>query len=410
MMTLSPLKTLVFALTAQVALGFSGAAPVQAQNLFAPAFKVNDKIITEFELKQRALMLQVFRSPGDPTTESRKQLVEERLKLDAAEALGVVPTAEEVTQGMAEFAARASMTTDEFVGSLKGAGIEESTFRDFIVSGISWRTLVRAKFGARVEIGENDIDLALSTTGVGNVRVLLSEVILPAPPEQAAAAQARAEQISQLTSIAAFANAARQSSASATRERGGKLDWMPLSNLPPALHSVILGLRQGQVTDPIPIDGGIALFQLRGLEEGKVIAPEFAAIEYAAYYIAGGRTPQGLAAAQKVKDSADTCDDLYGIAKGQPEEVLERGSKAPADIPTDIAMELAKLDKHEVSTALTRSNGETLVFLMLCGRTTKQAEDVDRNNVGRSLQNRRLASFADGYLAQLRDEARIIEY
>ncbi|MCV2891721.1 peptidylprolyl isomerase [Lentibacter sp. XHP0401] len=410
MITFSPLKTLTFALVAQAALAFTSAVPAYAQNLFAPVIKVNDKVITEYELGQRARMLQLFRSPGDPATEARKQLIEERLKLDAAESLGLSPTPEELAEGMAEFAGRANMDTEQFLRALEGGGVDEATFRDFIITGIAWRTLVRAKFGPRVEVDDNDIDRALSATSVGNVRVLLSEIILPAPPPQAAQAQARAQQISQITTESAFASAARQYSATASRNRGGRLDWMPLSNLPPALHGIILGLAPGQVTDPIPIDGGIALFQMRGIEEGKVIAPEYSAIEYAAYYIAGGRTPEALANAKKVKNRIDTCDDLYGIAKGQPVEVLERGSKAPADIPTDIAIELAKLDKHEVSTALTRSNGQTLVFLMLCGRTTKIAEEVDRGQVGISVQNRRLSSFADGYLAQLRDEARIIEY
>ena len=71
-------------------------------------------------------------------------------------------------------------------------------------------------------------------------------------------------------------------------------------------------------------------------------------------------------------------------------------------------MELAKLDKHEVSTNLTRSNGQTLVFLMLCGRVPQLSEDVDRDQIELGLQNRRLQSFADGYLEQLRSEARIV--
>lgn len=410
----SPLQSLRFAC---LALGLTVASVTvasmaQAQNLFAPAIKVNDKVITQFDLDQRARMLTLFRSPGDATKEARTQLIEERLKIDAAEALGVLPNREEVLLGMEEFASRANMNTEQFLRALKGGGVEEQTFREFIISGVAWRTLVRARFGPKVEVGDNDIDQALASaaTGAGNIRVLLSEIILPAPPPQAAAAQARANELSQITTEAAFSSAARKYSATASRGRGGKMDWMPLSNLPAPLHPIILGLARGQVTDPIPINGGIALFQMRGIEEGKVAAPEYSAIEYAAYYIAGGRSPETLAAAKKIKNRVDTCDDLYGIAKGQPEEVLERGSKAPADIPTDIGIELAKLDKHEVSTALTRGDGQTLVFLMLCGRTPKQAEDLDRDQIGVSLQNRRLASYADGYLAQLRSEARIIEY
>lgn len=403
----TPLLSLLIAL---LAVTVTVSSTAQSQNLFAPAIKVNDKVITQFDLNQRSLMLAMFRAPGDPAKEARAQLIEERLKLDAAQALGVLPAGEEITTGMAEFAARANMSTEEFLAALKQGGIEEQTFRDFIVSGVAWRSLVRARFGPKVEVGDTDIDQALNATTTESIRVLLSEIIIPAPPAEAAAAQARANELSQITTESAFAAAARQYSATATSARGGRLEWMPLSNLPPALHPIILGLGRGQVSDPIPIDGAIALFQMRGIEEGKVATPVYSAIEYAAYYIAGGRSPDALATAQKLKNTVDTCDDLYGVAKGQPEEVLERGSKAPADIPSDIALELAKLDKHEVSTALTRADGQTLVFLMLCGRTPKQAEGVDRDQIGISLQNRRLASYADGYLAQLRSEARIIEY
>ena len=403
----TPLLSLLIAL---LAVTVTVSSTAQSQNLFAPAIKVNDKVITQFDLNQRSLMLAMFRAPGDPAKEARAQLIEERLKLDAAQALGVLPAGEEITTGMAEFAARANMSTEEFLAALKQGGIEEQTFRDFIVSGVAWRSLVRARFGPKVEVGDTDIDQALNATTTESIRVLLSEIIIPAPPAEAAAAQARANELSQITTESAFAAAARQYSATATSARGGRLEWMPLSNLPPALHPIILGLGRGQVSDPIPIDGAIALFQMRGIEEGKVATPVYSAIEYAAYYIAGGRSPDALATAQKLTNTVDTCDDLYGVAKGQPEEVLERGSKAPADIPSDIALELAKLDKHEVSTALTRADGQTLVFLMLCGRTPKQAEGVDRDQIGISLQNRRLASYADGYLAQLRSEARIIEY
>ena len=89
--------------------------------------------------------------------------------------------------------------------------------------------------------------------------------------------------------------------------------------------------------------------------------------------------------------------------------VLDRGALPPSEIPTDIAYELSKLDPGEVSTALTRSNGQTLVFLMLCGRTSSAVEDVDRNQVEMGLRNRRLAELSDSFLAQLRSNARIVE-
>jgi peptidyl-prolyl cis-trans isomerase SurA len=107
-------------------------------------------------------------------------------------------------------------------------------------------------------------------------------------------------------------------------------------------------------------------------------------------------------------ERVDRCDDLYAAAKGQPEEVLDRVTLPPAEIPTDIAYELSKLDPGEVSTALTRADGQTLVFLMLCGRTGAVAEDADRSQVEIGLRNRRLTEVSDSYLAQLRANARIV--
>jgi len=154
----------------------------------------------------------------------------------------------------------------------------------------------------------------------------------------------------------------------------------------------------------------VALFQLRDIEELDTPTREYEAIEYAAYYIAGGRTEQNLNRAARIAAEADTCDDLYGVAFGQPEQVLERGSKAPEEIPTDIALELAKLDPGEISTALTRAGGQTLVVLMMCGRTPKiEGEGPSPEQITGFIRNRRLDSFANGYLEQLRAEARIVE-
>ncbi|MDU8926560.1 peptidylprolyl isomerase [Alisedimentitalea sp. MJ-SS2] len=400
-----------FSLMTAATLTLAGLTPdmATAQNLFAPAVKVNDKVITHYELQQRARMLQLFRAPGNANEEARKQLIEERLKLDAAEAHGLEVGAEDLEAGMEEFAGRANMTNDQFVKALESAGVARETYRDFIHSGVAWRHLVRAKFGPRIQVGKADVERALASNAASGVRVLISEIYIPVKPGQEDRAEARANEISQITTISAFARAARNYSAAPTRGRGGKVNWMPINKLPPAIQGQILGLAPGQVTKPIPISGAIALFQLRAIEEGKAPAPEYSAIEYAAYYIDGGRTPQALATAKKTRDRIDTCDDLYGIAKGQPEEVLERGAKKPGEIPQDIALELAKLDKHEVSTNLTRAGGQTLVFLMLCGRTPKIAEELEPGQIELSLQNRRLQSFADGYLEQLRSEARIIE-
>ena len=382
-----------------------------AQGLFSPVIRVNDQAITRHEIDQRARLLILFRAPGDPQKLAREQLIEERLKLDAARASGLVLEEEDLQVAMEEFASRANLTAEELITQLERVGVYESTYREFVRAGVTWRELIRARFGPRVSVSEDDLERArAAVSGTAGVRVLLSEIIMPAPPQQLEQVQQRAARISEIDSISAFSAEARRYSASSSAGRGGRLNWMPITNLPAPLRSAILGLAPGEVTDPLPLEGAIALFQLRDIEEVETPEPEYEAIEYAAYYIAGGRSEQALTRAAKVAADTDTCDDLYGIAQGEPPEVLERGSKAPAEIPQDIAIELAKLDPGEVSANLTRADGQTLVLLMLCGRTPKlEGEGPSPEELTNFIRNQRLDSFANGYLEQLRAEARIVE-
>ena len=75
-------------------------APVDAQNLFAPVFRINEDVITEYEVQQR----QRFFSVVSPATSSRdrveEELVAEKLRNQAVRRAGLTPTPEDIEQGM----------------------------------------------------------------------------------------------------------------------------------------------------------------------------------------------------------------------------------------------------------------------------------------------------------------------
>lgn len=136
---------------------------------------------------------------------------------------------------------------------------------------------------------------------------------------------------------------------------------------------------------------------------GRGDVPGTLAIEYAQYL------PPAREAARlnRIIAELDTCDDLYGVAKGQPEERLTFSTQPPEQIPADLRAELERLDEGEVSTALSRDGAPLL--LMMCGRTIAFEEGIDRGQIRAQLVNRRIASYANGYLAELRADAIIRE-
>jgi peptidyl-prolyl cis-trans isomerase SurA len=235
--------------------------------------------------------------------------------------------------------------------------------------------------------------------------VLLTEIIIAAPPDRAARARQAADQITRLRTFAEFESAARQVSALPSRENGGRLDWLPIENYPPQLRQLLLDLDTGEVTEPIEIPNGIALFQKRGQREARRPVQAPVSIDYAAYYIPGGHAEDGRRLAAQVSDQVDTCDDLYGVARNQPQEALDRLTVAPSEISQDIALELARLDPGEISTNLTRNNGQTLVFLMLCARNYVESDTTDRDAIRRQLRSQRLAALAEALLEDLRASA-----
>lgn len=384
--------------------------PVAAQGLFSPAVTVNEDVITYFELEQRTQFMKLLGTPGDPTELAREELIKERLKKAAVAQAGISASEEDIITGMTELAGRANLTLEEFVKVLGENGVSPETLRDYTKVGLNWRDYVGSRFLSQARPNDEEIDRAMGRAGTGGLQVLLSEVIMPINEQNVRQVEDIAEQISQLDSYSAFSSAATQYSAADSRNDQGHLPWIALTKLPPQLQEVVLALKPGEITAPLPLQGAVALFQMRGIRELTGGTPRYAAIEYASYFIPGGRSAEALKTAQNVAGQIDTCDDLYGVAKDQDPAVLERQSLAPAEIPQDVALELAKLDSGETSTTLTRNNGQTLMLLMLCGRTADlgTGEDDGREGVANALTQQRLAAFSDSFIEQLRADAEIV--
>ena len=377
-----------------------------AQGRFSPELQVGDRVVTRYQIEQRTRLLSLLGAPGDTRELAREQLINEAVQLSAAAESEIEVSPEALESGMAEFAARANLSTEQAMQIFARAGIQPETFRDFILAGVAWREVVRARFGedVRASLPQSLITRTLAKTGTeGGTRVLVSEILLPTTdPETALASRQRAAEISAMSGEQAFSAAARRYSVAASRNSGGELNWTDLNALPDSVRGVIGALAPGQISRPIEVENAVAIFLLRDVEQVQAGTEETILVDYALYIAAGG---PGEAAA--VAAEVDVCDDLYGVAKGLPEDRLIRDAVPAANLPADIRAAVATLDENEVSTALTRGGNATV--LMLCERKPGAENTVDLDIIGTRLLNTRLQATALHYLTELRAGTTVID-
>ncbi len=124
-------------------------------------------------------------------------LIEDRLRMEAAKALNLKATPEQIQAGMDEFAGRANLTADQFIAShrpRRGRRRRPSaTLSRPVCFGAKW---CGRNSAAQGQVTEVDIDRAIEGSGRQTaLRVLISELILPAPPGSEANALALARRL-----------------------------------------------------------------------------------------------------------------------------------------------------------------------------------------------------------------------
>ncbi len=384
-----------------------GSAPQAMANPFDAVLAVNDRVITQYELDQRQLFLEILRQQGDLPQLARSGLIEDRLRLFAAEEAGMKIGPEQVLAGMEEFAGRANLTTDEFLQLTGEMGLASETFRDFVEAGMIWREVVRAKYAAGVTITEAEIDRAIANfQPTGASRLQLLELVLPGENGDLSGAQALARRLQvQIETEADFAAFARSNSAGETAESDGRIGWQRLSELPEASRAALARLAPGSMSRPVLLEDRVVIYWLVERGEDPLGKAEGIWVDYAQFLVPEGANAEAELAAARAK--ADTCDDLYTVAAGLPEDRLLRESQPQSAVGGDIGAVLATLDAGETSTRLSRNGWRVLV--MLCSRGPAPDLQPDRDVVREQLLNQRLSALADIYLEELRSEAIITE-
>ena len=392
-------RSLIFSLIFLCLYAFSE-SKAQADFLLAAKIQVNNSVITQFELDQRAKFLGVLKFADNHSELAQTQLIEERLKQSEAQKLNISASDVEIEDALTRFASRANLTVKEFNKELKRIEIYPDTFRSYVETEVIWQKLVNKKFGAQSSVSNLQLQRAKSISKFEDtIQVLLTEIIIPFSTDDRSEKENLANLLKQIRSKEEFSNAAQKYSKAPTATVGGRVKWQNFDRLPGIIKPLILGLSPGQVTEPIMLTKAIALFQLRDIREIKTDRTQLELLDFV-------KVKSDLKYLLFVQDNFHNCSDLEAIIEDQTEVTLTRKKLLSDEIPNTLVPVLDNLDQNESEIIV--EDGQSQLVIM-CERnnqlnSTAQTLEQDKN----VLQSNRLKHLARSFLETLKDNARIV--
>ena len=225
---------------------------------------VNNKPITTYDINQRAQLLRLTGSRGG-AKQATEELIDEVLKMDAAERAGIRISKADVDDAYATLATRVKLTPSQLTQALGQSGIKADTMRRRIQAEIAWTQLLRARFQAEVRISESDVIAALrkqeDKSSDTSMEYRIQPIVFVVPAKTSAANKSlRRRDVDTFRSRFSSCNEA-QALASEFRE----VVVMPMvtrleTELPPTVKTQLDKTAVGKVTAPEDTSKGFEVF------------------------------------------------------------------------------------------------------------------------------------------------------
>lgn len=386
---------------------------------------VNDDVISTYDLRQRALLLIV--TSGVPATadnlpqiqdEALRSLIDEHLemqelrKLEKDQKFSIVADDDEVSDALRQLAKDNNSSLEALKTDFGKVGLDIQTLRDQIRVQISWNRMISGRYGSRVRVGDNQVSMALARMKAASdkPRYLISEIFIDASRAGGLTEAMNGAQqlISQIQQGAPFAAVARQFSNAPTAAAGGDMGWVSATELPEEIAQSVDQMRPGEISQPIPVNDGIYVIQLRERRAGGQTTT--VSLKQAAVRLAADAPADKVAAAQKTlaafSATGATCADLEAKAAAYPDIVAgDLGESNVTDLSPDFRSAAEGLGLNQFSKPIRTPVG--LHLLMVCSRHATQAEMPSRQDIENRLYAEELSMLSRRYLRDLRNSATI---
>jgi peptidyl-prolyl cis-trans isomerase SurA len=387
---------------------------------------VNGDVITDTDIDQRLGL--VLAANGGRVADDEKQrlrlqiirnLIDEKLQLQEAAENDIRINEAEVTRSFERIAQNFKRTPAQFEIYLKGNSSSSNSLKAQIRAEMAWSRVLRRKVEPMVNVGDDEVQQVIDKLNAakGKDEFHVGEIFLSATPETLDAVMQDASRIvGQVRGGASFVAYARQFSEASSAGLGGDLGWVRGEQLNSAVSTAVAALEPGQVTDAMPVTGGVAIMAL--IEKRQVLAadPLMAQLSLKQLTIPLKADTTEAEARAKVEEigrlsqNMGGCGGVEALAQKVGGEVAVNDAVRMKDLPAQLQAILGRMSIGEATPAF-GSAEEGLRVLVLCGRDDSQVQAKAPNfeEIYAQMNDERVNMRARRYLRDLRRDA-IVDY
>jgi peptidyl-prolyl cis-trans isomerase SurA len=199
--------------------------------------------------------------------DAKEELIEERLKIQAAKKLGIEVTDAEIDTIVKGLAERNKMTKEQFGQHMKGMGVDISTLVERFRAQKAWRDFVARRYGGQISVSQRDIDNIVSTSDTGEdmseLQLHKITLSLPGQLDQAALIKRYSEADNLRRSIRGCGTMA-EAAKSAPEARFTDMKFVKPTTIPEPTRTMLLGAKEGDILPPATTAAGVEIYALCG--------------------------------------------------------------------------------------------------------------------------------------------------
>lgn len=201
--------------------------------------------------------------------QAQEELIDERLKIQAAKKLGIEVSDAEVNSIVKNLADRNKMTNEQFAQHMKGMGVDITTLSERFRAHKAWRDLIARRYAAQVSVTQRDVDRMISSSAIESgddaTELQLQKITLslPSKADQAALIKRYSEAESlrrKYRNCATMAELAK----GVSDARFTDMKFVKSAAIPEPTRTMLLGAKDGDMLPPATTASGVEVYALCG--------------------------------------------------------------------------------------------------------------------------------------------------